>query len=280
MQNKPSSLAPVRSTLLAVVLASAAFRTLAYVLWYDAAVGYFRAGIISTLLYICPIAAALVLSLVWMQRLPKATKQAKLVLPDATAADRAVDIVCAAALAAAAILDVTAAVTSTQGIYWVCAAAALLALVYNAVRPSSPALRTLCGMAWAARVLLIVCIDYFDWSTTLNSPIKIFNQLSLLVGALFIIEHVRLVRSECNARKLLILAAATAVFSITNGLSGIIAAALSVTTGATIATFLLSLAIGIRACHTVFALLSAKHAPDLDTAKQATKQPESSDPQG
>lgn len=279
MQNKPSSLALVRSTLLAAVLASAALRTLAYLLWYDAAVGYFRAGIVSTLLYICPIAAALALSLVWMQRLPKAAKQSELVFPATATADRAIDIVCAAALAAVSILDVIAAV-STQGIYWICAVATLLALLYNAVRLPSLALRTLCGMAWVARVLLIVCIDYFDWSTTLNSPVKIFNQLSLLVGALFVIEHVRLVRGECTARKLLILATATAIFSITNGLSGVIATALAVTTGATIATFLLSLAIGIRACFTVFTLLSAKHEPAVDTAEPTPEQTQTSNPQG
>ena len=269
MKNKRYPTAFVFGASLAAALSGAALRTLAYFLIYDAEVGYFRTGFFSTLLYIYPIAAALALAALLTLRIPKNCAPGDFVIaPGSARAAAGIEIAAAAALLALTIFDIATALRVGENMSYVCAATTLIGCLYLAPRMKQPALRALGGMALVVRALQTVCIEYFDWSTTLNNPVKSFRQFTLLCGALFIIEHIRFKRSAYNTRKLLILSAATAILGITDGASGIISTAAAVHAVEAFSPFFLSLVLGLCALGAITQFRAAEHTPPETPAQQ------------
>jgi hypothetical protein len=167
--------------------------------------------------------------------------------------------ICALLFAALAALDIAKA--QTASVFWVCAAASLAGLAYYLLPRAKSSARTLCGMFIIIRAILTVITDYFDWSVTLNSPIKIFNQLALLCGALFIVEHIRAHQRTYNPRKLLTLSVATAILGLTNGISGLVAASAHLHPFAAIPAFVLSLVLGAHAMSVALQYAKAEYVP-------------------
>ena len=280
MKNKRYPAALVFSAVLAVALSCAALRTIAYFLIYDAEVGYFRTGFFSTLLYIYPIVAAIAFAVLLMLRIPKDCAPKKFVIaPKFARVAFGIEIAAALALLALTVFDLSAALRVGESMSYVCAATALISCLYLAPRLRQPALQALGGMALVIRALQTVCIEYFDWSTTLNSHVKTFRQLALLCGALFIIEHIRFKRNECNTRRLLILSAAAAILGITDGVSGLISASATLHTIEAFPPFLLSLAIGLCAFSVITRFYAAEYAPSEAPTQQEPQQAPIQEPQ-
>lgn len=235
--------------LIASTITTAA-RTVAYYTVFDASVGYFPSGIISTLLYILPIALALPACVLIFR------KKAELSIPALRTSPTLVSNgYCAVAMLAVLSVDVILAIRHAGTVYTLCALLALFgAITFLPLRRGT--LTTLSGIAVVIHLLANVCLEYFDWNVTLNSPLKIYSQIALLAAALYLLAVIRTERKEstASAARLALFAIPAAVFSFSNGASGLASLPLGIhsISDTALTSFILSLFIGIHAMQSLY----------------------------
>lgn len=212
-------------SLIALTVVATALRSLAFLFSFDRAVGYFGAGLLSTLLYIVlaliPL-TALVYALLarriadpLLAPAPDPTMQAPLI--------RVFSIAVGCALAASAIPDAITLVST--GLHWlvlVRMVAALLAIPYFLVPPSATSAWS--GIAVLAHCTLMLVTEYFDRYVTMNSPLKLMHQLMALSIMLYLLTELFALIGAPRPRRAAPLAAIAAAYGIAGGCSHVVAA--------------------------------------------------------
>lgn len=170
---------------------AALLRTLSLCLFFDRSVGYVDANAFSTLLYI--VSALFALGCIAYVML--ATKQEKTTLtavsPDESAhspALRYTSLLCALTFVGALVAEVL--LCGFDGTFLLLRyLAAILATLYFA-RPDKRGPAMLSGLGVMLYAVCAIASEYFDWTVTLNSPIKLMQEAALLSSIFFILVEI------------------------------------------------------------------------------------------
>lgn len=235
-----------------LVLLITFLRTIAYYTFFDREIGYFPAGILSSLLYILPILISIGAAWVAYCLSPAPKDTSKQPLPISSMQETRTHIhiacewFCVAIFIIIAIFDGIYAAKNLDWLYTVRAAVALLGIGSFCIAKSG-ILKILSSFSPIIWLLACVCMDYFDWDVPLNSPLKNYSQIALLCCALYLIYRLRVLLGTNALRRQNMLAAPAAVFGISYGISGILALPIDIHTTSAISGYFLSLAIGLHA---------------------------------
>lgn len=238
---------------LGLTIFAALTRVLSLCFFFDPSVGYVDAGIIPTLLYI-----ARALFPVWCAlyafaalRLEKKTLIA--VAPNeeaATPALRYASFFCAVALIVSMVAELSMCGFSGKAalLRYLSAIVAAFYFIPRSRRSITA------GLGVVAYTICAVAGEYFDWTVTLNSPIKLMGQAALMSAALFILAELCHVNHTRRSVRYTVCAALSMFCGFTNGLSLGVAALVG---GIVKPTYLLHalppLAIGLYAALRLFA---------------------------
>ncbi len=213
---------------LVFALIALVLRALALCLYFDRAVGYFNTNIFSTLLYIG--FAAILLCLIGYTGFLYACTDVSCPLSDITATTERLSIrlgryAVALVFLGSCIYELTAFSSTPNGREQYLALARILLAALSALcfvlRPRTEHLSLLsCPILFC---VVVLGSEYFDWTISLNSPLKLFQQFTLLAAAMFLLTEMQ---SLYGKRPLLFPAIPSlcAILGISNGGSLLIAA--------------------------------------------------------
>lgn len=211
-------------TIAALTLLATVLRSLCFVLTFDRTVGYYDAGLLSTLLYI-------VLALVPTAALVYAllTRTAGTDVPPCldptkrTPLVRIVSIIAVGALAASVVFNgLTLILGGLRWLTLIQLLAAALSIPYFLALPSA-------APVWSGISAVICCVlsivtEYFDPYVTLNSPLKLMHLVAYLAIALYLLTELFAMAGTPKPRRIVPLAAVAAAFGFIGGTSHVIAA--------------------------------------------------------
>ena len=210
----------------ALTLVATALRSLAFALSFDVAVDYFDAGIFPTLLYIV-IALAIVAALAYAAYLHRQTKEGE-PYPDIPVVGRrplAVRIASVLVVFAALLLVLIELPVILSGYPFSLAhlrALMALAVIPFFVLPLSRRAAPF-GILVEALCILLLCSEYFDRYVTTNSPIKLMQQAAFLAVMLYVLTELYALVDVEQPRRARILGAMAVFFTLTNGISNVVA---------------------------------------------------------
>lgn len=164
--------------------------------------------------------------------------------------------ICAAAFVVVAALDLVTWLHSGELLFqarWIVAIVAAVAFLIPLFGHRLSQLACHLHIAPLAWCLLCVATDYFDWDVPMNSPTKVYAQVTLCIVALYLNANVRFFVTDTVYRHRAVCAAAAAIFGISYGFPGLCTLALGIHNAAAIPSFIISLAVG---AHALYALLS------------------------
>lgn len=194
--------ASVRKTYL-LVLAASSFLTLAATVFrtwllftsYDASLGYFASGPAADLLFplLLVIAAVFYACFGFLARRELDMRDRKPTIPVTFAsAFAAVTVAVWMLTHISHVFSAKSPIALVFGLLMILSAAGLLVhFVFSALGSGSKTIRTLAGICAILFCVFYILYAYFDTTFVLNSPIKIFDQLTFAVFALFFIMESR-----------------------------------------------------------------------------------------
>ena len=203
---------------IALSLVCAVICAAATLLFYDYVPGYFKMGATTVVLYIA-IAIAIVFA-ISATLIPK--KDFKLASPTSRESYPLISIIPACAFIYYAISLTPAAFqgSSKSSEYLLRITLAALSFAYffiSAMEISlDKSILTVLGLASIASPILIAVKSYFDYTTVMNGPEKLFMQFGTIFFALFIINEVRFILDRSYPRFYICIASLSSVFCITS----------------------------------------------------------------
>ena len=245
----------------------AVLRSLSIALYFDRSVGYLARNPFSTLLYIV-LALFAALCVFCAVKLKKGVDKSTPDLEAASTPARICALVSAVALAIAVVWECLGLHTAdTLSLFrLLCALAAALYFGSRSNRRFAAFGLGAIGYGFAS-----IAVEYFDWTTPMNSPLKILQSMALLAMMFFVLTEVsmRAQRPQSPAR-FAVVSAASALLGITNGVSMVTAAvAGDVIPAGYVVRALPTLAIGAYALARLYAVALAPAVPTPD-AEQTT----------
>lgn len=213
------SLGVLGLTALAVLM-----RTLSLCFFFDRSVGYVDKGFIPTLLYITlPLFVLMCLAYGFLAS--KSEKAERIAIaPDEAATTpfiRAASLLCAVTFTGVAVVELL--VFGVDGIASVVRyPAAIIAALYFALPLQKRLLPA--GLGVMAYAVSAVASEYFDWTVTLNSPIKLMQEASLMAATLFILVELGHVNHTRRSVRFTVCTALALFCGVTNGFSLVTAA--------------------------------------------------------
>ena len=263
----------------ALSLACAVICALATLFFYDYNPGYFKMGATTVILYIA-IAIAIVFAISATVILKK---DFKLASPTSRESHPLISIIPACAFIYYTISLTPAAFSgsSKPSTYFLQIALAIISFAYffiSAVEISiDKSILTVLGLASIASPILIAVKSYFDYTTVMNGPEKLFMQFGMIFFALFIINEVRFVLDRSYPRFYICIASLSSVFCITSAANKICILAKNPTfvTNESLSLAVILLAFGV---YSALRLIFAKQSTEvIDTVSVVINEETSSD---
>ncbi|MBQ9131382.1 MAG: hypothetical protein IJX62_02780 [Clostridia bacterium] len=159
---------------------------------------------------------------------------------------RLADWLCAAAFLAAALIDATTLFPLPR-LRVILALISALAFVIPMYGHKLSALSRIAHLAPCAYCIVCIAMDYFDWNTPMNGPVKIGTQLTLCVLILYLNADARLAIADHVIRRRNVCAALVAVLGTSIGIAGVCAIPAGVTPSLSLSPMVISAAVGIHA---------------------------------
>lgn len=205
-------------TTFALALLGATLRTFTMLLCFDAEIGYFQSGILPIICRILTI-VAVILPIVLSIITPKDT------YPQTwpTHGTPMIAIFPAAVLLVSGIIIIATQTSSplalASGVFGVLSGIYFLLTIRPQLTTKHPQTISLLGFATVFWALSSLAETYFDLNTTMNSPVKLILQFSLLSVALAIISELRFRLNKPLPRTAVALHSIAMYFSLTSGFS-------------------------------------------------------------
>lgn len=198
---------------------AALLRTLSLCLYFDRSVGYVDANAFSTLLYIASALFVLgcIAYVILATRLEKTARLA--VAPNETAITPAVRytaLLCALTFVGAMVAELL--LCGFDGTFPLLRyLAAIIATLYF-VSPNKKGPAILSGLGVLLYAVCAIASEYFDWTVTLNSPIKLMQEASLLSSVFFILVEMNHLNHTRRSIRYTICAAFSLFLGVVGGL--------------------------------------------------------------
>ena len=198
-------------------------RTLSLCFFFDHSVGYVNAGLFPTLLYIA-LALFVALCAGYAYFASKAEKASLLAVAPGESAStpilRYTSLVCALAFVGATAAEL--ALYGFAGTFPLLRHLAAIAAVLYFALPKQRRF-ALSGLGAIAYAIATIATEYFDWTVTLNSPIKLMQEAALLSVALFVLVELNHLNHTRRSIRYTVCAALCLFCGLVNGLPLLVA---------------------------------------------------------